>query len=59
MRYAQLLCAGFFKCSHLGAKDELLRFEHPTERGQQLLMEGSILAFQVEHGDGRGPEHLG
>ena len=53
MGHAQLLRSGIFERGHFAAKDELLRFEHPAERIQQLLMDGSILALQVQHRDGR------
>jgi len=36
------------------AKDELLRLKHMAERLQQFLVERTVLALEVQHGNGLG-----
>ena len=52
MRHAQLRRRGALKSGHLAAKHELLRLQHLLEGSQQFLMQGLVLALQVQHRDG-------
>ena len=52
--YPQLPGGGLLKLGDLLAKDKLLRLKHMIDGSQQFLVEGLVLAFEVEHGDGRG-----
>ena len=47
---SQLAGGSLLKCGNLLAKDKLLRLKHKAYRLQQLLMEGLVLALEVEHG---------
>ena len=53
MGHAQLLRRRFFEGGDLLAKNELLIRKHPAKRIQQFVMDGSVLALQIEH-DGTG-----
>src|ERR1035437_9027725 len=48
--HAQPLRCGFFKGGDGLAENELLRGQDLTESVQKFLMEGLILAFEVQHG---------
>lgn len=45
-------CGGFKRGNGL-AEDELLCAQHIAERLMQLIVERLILAFEVQHGNGR------
>ena len=49
MRDPQLPGGGLLKRSYLLPKDKLLRLKHMSYRLQQFLVEGLVLAFEVEH----------
>ena len=52
--HAQLAGSGLLKGGNLLAKNELLRLKHMAHRLQQFLVQGLVLALQVEHGNGLG-----
>ena len=50
--HAQLRGGGLFKCGNRLAEDKLLRLQYMADGFQQFLVEGLVLAFEVEHGHG-------
>jgi hypothetical protein len=51
MNHAQLSCSRLLKGCYRLTENELLGLQDMADCLQKLLMEGSILAFEVEHGN--------
>jgi hypothetical protein len=52
--HAQLRSGGTLKGGYRLAQNELLLLKDGIERSQQLMVEGLVLALEVEHGDRLG-----
>jgi hypothetical protein len=51
---AELFGCRFLEYGYRLAQDELLGFKHVTDSFQKLLLQGSVLAFEVQHGNRLG-----